>query len=137
MTTHPPFRNRRDVLAGMAMAGAAGLFRPARSVAQSAAGVDASHDWAWLAGSWDVAHHRLKERLAGNHEWQDFGRAAGRASACVSNDWPVWHYGRQTRRNRFRLVRPRPPPASLVPLPVPGSYVGGSGGGALLRRQHS
>lgn len=30
------------------------------------------HDWDWLIGSWNVRHHRLKERLAGSTEWAEF-----------------------------------------------------------------
>lgn len=30
------------------------------------------HDWDWLAGSWRVRHHRLKARLAGSTEWDEF-----------------------------------------------------------------
>jgi len=30
------------------------------------------HDWDWLVGRWTVRHHRLKERLAGCTEWEDF-----------------------------------------------------------------
>jgi len=30
------------------------------------------HDWDWLVGSWSVRHHRLKARLAGSTEWEDF-----------------------------------------------------------------
>lgn len=30
-------------------------------------------DWAWLLGNWDVWHRRLKERLAGSNDWQEFG----------------------------------------------------------------
>jgi hypothetical protein len=29
-------------------------------------------DFAWLVGRWNVQHHRLKERLADNHDWEDF-----------------------------------------------------------------
>ena len=29
-------------------------------------------DFDWLVGKWNVRHHRLKERLAGSHEWEDF-----------------------------------------------------------------
>jgi len=29
-------------------------------------------DFAWLVGRWNVQHHRLKERLLNNHEWEDF-----------------------------------------------------------------
>ena len=31
-----------------------------------------AHDWDWLAGRWNVRHHRLKARLAGSTEWEDF-----------------------------------------------------------------
>jgi len=30
------------------------------------------HDWDWLIGSWNVRHHRLKERLASSNEWVEF-----------------------------------------------------------------
>jgi hypothetical protein len=30
------------------------------------------HDWDWLVGRWTVRHHRLKERLTGCTEWEDF-----------------------------------------------------------------
>lgn len=29
-------------------------------------------DWAWLVGDWRVRHSRLKERLAGSAEWEEF-----------------------------------------------------------------
>lgn len=32
-----------------------------------------AHDWAWLIGSWDVRHRRLRERLVGSDDWQEFG----------------------------------------------------------------
>jgi hypothetical protein len=32
----------------------------------------APHDFDFLIGSWRVHHHRLKERLAGSHDWVDF-----------------------------------------------------------------
>ncbi|MDB5709205.1 MAG: hypothetical protein JWL96_1275 [Sphingomonas bacterium] len=73
MISHLRYRTRRDILATLAIAGAASAAcRPARLLAQGASANDASHDWAWLTGSWDVAHHRLKARLAGSHDWQDF-----------------------------------------------------------------
>jgi hypothetical protein len=34
-------------------------------------------DWDWLTGNWDVWHVRLKERLVGSTEWQEFaGKSA-------------------------------------------------------------
>jgi hypothetical protein len=33
---------------------------------------DHAHDFDFLIGKWNVHHHRLKERLAGSHEWVDF-----------------------------------------------------------------
>ena len=30
------------------------------------------HDWDFLVGSWTVRHRRLKERLAGSTEWEEF-----------------------------------------------------------------
>ena len=34
-------------------------------------------DWDWLLGSWDVFHSRLKDRLVGSKEWQEFaGKSA-------------------------------------------------------------
>ena len=34
-------------------------------------------DWDWLHGSWDVFHSRLKDRLVGSNEWQEFsGKSA-------------------------------------------------------------
>ncbi|HMI86290.1 MAG TPA: hypothetical protein VK550_19485 [Polyangiaceae bacterium] len=38
--------------------------------ASSAAG--APHDWDFLVGSWTVKHRRLKARLAGSTEWEEF-----------------------------------------------------------------
>ncbi|QAY79212.1 hypothetical protein [Sphingosinicella sp. BN140058] len=32
-----------------------------------------AHDWDWLKGNWEVWHRRLKDRLAGSNEWQEFG----------------------------------------------------------------
>jgi len=77
MTTHSPIRNRRDVLAGLAIVGGV-TWLPPSLLAQASArvpdGADNPHrrDWQWLAGSWDVEHRRLKERLTGSSEWQNF-----------------------------------------------------------------
>ncbi|MFL6549031.1 MAG: hypothetical protein ACJ8OJ_10080 [Povalibacter sp.] len=38
-----------------------------------AAEPDHTHEWDWLIGNWDVWHRRLKDRLVGSDEWQEFG----------------------------------------------------------------
>lgn len=35
-----------------------------------------AHDFDWLAGRWNVRHHRLKSRLTGSTEWEDFDGAS-------------------------------------------------------------
>ena len=69
--TRPEFLTRRECLA---LLGAAAV-----PPAVLAAAPAASHerDWAWLLGNWDVWHVRLKDRLAGSAEWQEFaGKSA-------------------------------------------------------------
>ena len=34
------------------------------------------HDWDWLVGRWTVKHRRLKARLAGSTEWEEFNGAS-------------------------------------------------------------
>jgi len=64
---------RRVLLERLSMAGAAfTLGAPGISLA---AGPEL--DWDWLTGDWDVWHRRLKKRLAGNDEWDEF---AGKSS---------------------------------------------------------
>src|SRR5262245_35158440 len=70
-------RTRRDFIASMSLAGGATAvgwpaFAGAKSEAQ-----DHEHDWDWLLGNWDVWHRRLKDRLAGSDEWEEFtGKSA-------------------------------------------------------------
>lgn len=40
--------------------------------AQSKAVRDGSHDFDFIYGKWKMPNHRLKKRLAGSHEWDDF-----------------------------------------------------------------
>src|SRR5437762_951421 len=35
-----------------------------------------TQDWAWLEGEWNVWHRRLRKRLAGSNQWDEF---AGRS----------------------------------------------------------
>ena len=58
---------RRQVLAGLAAAGAGGWFTNV-CAAESAR----AHDWDWLLGNWDVWHSRLKDRLVNSTQWQEF-----------------------------------------------------------------
>lgn len=76
---HSP-RRRRALAAALAAGGVALIGAPARrAVAALADGAahDPRRDWAWLEGSWDVWHRRLRERLVGSDDWQEFaGRSA-------------------------------------------------------------
>lgn len=66
---HSPVR--RQLLAAAAAMPLLGL--PAFAATPAAAGTAAhTHDWQWLLGSWDVWHRRLKERLAGSDDWEEF-----------------------------------------------------------------
>ena len=61
--------SRRELLALMA-AGSASATLPAFAAAHE-------RDWDWLLGNWDVFHSRLKDRLVGSTEWQEFaGKSA-------------------------------------------------------------
>ena len=76
-----PLLARRDLLAAMAAAGgAAALGGPGRAATRALADPTlAAHarDWEWLNGTWNVWHHRLRERLAGSNQWDDFaGKSA-------------------------------------------------------------
>ena len=42
-------------------------------MAESRPNGGAPHDWDFLVGSWNVKHRRLKARLAGSTEWEEFG----------------------------------------------------------------
>jgi hypothetical protein len=63
--------SRREFLATTSLAVGAAVISP-RAFAQ-----DPALDWDWLVGNWDVWHRRLKKRLAGNDEWDEF---AGKSS---------------------------------------------------------
>jgi hypothetical protein len=42
------------------------------TTAKHAAVRDGSHDFDFIYGKWRMPNHRLKTRLAGSHEWEDF-----------------------------------------------------------------
>jgi hypothetical protein len=46
---------------------------PAAAPALSPEAAKHFHDFDYLVGNWKVAHHELKARLVGSHEWLDFG----------------------------------------------------------------
>lgn len=87
VTQFDPFHTRRDALASMLMTGLAASLvtgaRPAKAAAFKGAEATGGppKDWDWLVGSWAVRHRRLKERLAGNTEWEEFD------GSCVN--WPL------------------------------------------------
>jgi hypothetical protein len=64
-----------------AQAAAFALAESARTGSNAAAtGVELdkhARDWDWLVGNWDVWHRRLKDRLAGSNDWEEFtGKSA-------------------------------------------------------------
>jgi hypothetical protein len=69
---------RRDLLAAaLGVSGAMLLSPEIRAAAPASEKTDpvfAAHadDWSWLVGSWSVRHSRLKDRLAGSTEWEEF-----------------------------------------------------------------
>jgi hypothetical protein len=70
-------QTRRDALmiaALGAVSGALALAPNANALAPSTdRALDAYRlDFAWLVGRWNVQHHRLKQRLLDDHEWEDF-----------------------------------------------------------------
>src|SRR5690349_13456016 len=48
------------------------LSQTRRNAADPSEVADHSHDWDWLVGRWSVRHRRLKARLAGCTEWEEF-----------------------------------------------------------------
>jgi len=62
--------SRRRFIATAAGVAGCSLLSPAFAFAPAAPAH--AHDWQWLEGSWDVWHRRLKDRLAGSDEWEEF-----------------------------------------------------------------
>lgn len=81
MNEQPFLLSRRDAF-GVALAAGmvpalAGLASTAAAQTRAPAPADPEldrrrHDWDWLVGSWNVRHRRLKERLTGSAEWEEF-----------------------------------------------------------------
>ncbi|HEY5850296.1 MAG TPA: hypothetical protein VIT62_05975 [Lysobacter sp.] len=72
------FRARRDfITAALAAAATSSLGLPVLAATADAAASAHTRDWQWLLGNWNVWHRRLKERLAGSDEWEEFpGKSA-------------------------------------------------------------
>lgn len=91
MTDENHLLTRRAVIitALAAAAGTASLGVAARALAQTGGlevadgGLrgDSLRNWDWLVGRWTVRHRRLKARLAGSTEWDEF------AGTCAN--WPL------------------------------------------------
>jgi hypothetical protein len=91
-----PTTTRRDALV-TALAASAALSLPALAQTGDHAVSDPSleqhrHDWDWLVGSWNVRHRRLKERLTGNTEWEEFNGTSRmwqtvNGFGTVDDDW--------------------------------------------------
>ncbi|MDC7808622.1 DUF1579 domain-containing protein [Sphingomonas koreensis] len=79
----PTLETRRSALVqALGLAAAGGLLvQGFRADAAGPASKGPESDWAWLAGSWKVRHRRLKSRLTGSTEWQEFD------GTCVN--WPL------------------------------------------------
>lgn len=69
---------RRDFLIALGLAGgAAGFGSPRLGMAQPNDLNGRARDWAWLRGNWEVWHRRLRQRLAGSTQWDEFsGKSA-------------------------------------------------------------
>jgi len=80
---------RRDVLiAALGLAGSAMLAGsvcaaqpPEAAEADEPVFAPHARDWEWLVGNWSVRHRRLRDRLAGSTEWDEF------AGTC--RNWPL------------------------------------------------
>src|SRR4051794_28826979 len=72
-----PMQSSRVILAATVLATAMGSVAPAHSGQDNpkplqAANLTGLHDFDFLVGQWQSHHRRLKERLAGSHEWVEF-----------------------------------------------------------------
>ncbi len=69
--------DRRKIVQLSLLASAAGLLPLGEALAAfageaGAAAGEASHDFDFFVGSWSVKHRRLKQRLVGSRDWQEF-----------------------------------------------------------------
>jgi hypothetical protein len=64
---------RREFIVSMLAAAGATTLGLQPQNTRAAAMSSHAKDWRWLVGNWDVWHRRLKERLSGSTEWEEFG----------------------------------------------------------------
>ena len=70
---HSSQTRRGAIVAALAAAGAtASIAASVRAAPAEVALTGREHDWDWLVGHWTVRHRRLKARLAGSTEWEEF-----------------------------------------------------------------
>jgi hypothetical protein len=72
MTEDHLTQTRRSALALTAAAGAFAALATTAEAAGDPAVDRRRHDWDWLVGRWNVQHRRLKGRLTGSTEWEEF-----------------------------------------------------------------
>ncbi|HEX4710906.1 DUF1579 domain-containing protein [Phenylobacterium sp.] len=70
--SHRMLTRRGAVVATLAAAGATASIAKSAVAADDPALAPRRHDWDWLVGRWRVRHSRLKARLAGSTEWEEF-----------------------------------------------------------------
>lgn len=63
---------RRDLLALAVATPAVAAAREAFAAQASASGGGSIHDFDFFLGSWSVRHRRLRKRLAGSNDWEEF-----------------------------------------------------------------
>ncbi|HVJ39484.1 MAG TPA: hypothetical protein VM687_16980 [Stenotrophomonas sp.] len=69
--------HRRRFLQYSSLAGLGAYTGTLPALAAAPSPIDHAKDWAWLIGNWNVRHRRLRERLVGNQDWQEFpGKSA-------------------------------------------------------------
>src|SRR5688572_25126452 len=74
---------RRELLAGLIGGGTAIAMFSRFALAQTPSRDPAARalDWEWLVGNWDVRNRRLRRRLAGDDQWDEFG---GKSAAWLT-----------------------------------------------------
>lgn len=77
MTDNPDRRRLMQAslaaLPALMLLGATGSAFAEDATKPAAGGTGPEHDFDFLLGAWNVEHRRLKKRLAGNNEWEEFG----------------------------------------------------------------